>query len=231
MALLVRTWNLYHGRTAPPSGRTHLERMVRLIVEGDPDVVALQEVPVWALDDLRRWSGMSALNAVARPARLGAVGRRITAVAPDVVRSAFSGQANAMLLGDALVAAGPERVVTLNPGARRERRVCQVVPVRRDGAALTLANLHATAHDPAAARLELARAADELPSAGAAVVCGDFNVAATGLDGFSPPISGIDQILLRGLEFERPPAAWPRARRRLGRVLLSDHAPVEAVIR
>ena len=30
MGLVIRTWNLYHGRTHPKSGRTYLERMVRL---------------------------------------------------------------------------------------------------------------------------------------------------------------------------------------------------------
>jgi endonuclease/exonuclease/phosphatase family metal-dependent hydrolase len=188
-------------------------------------------VPVWALDDLGRWSGMRPYGAVARPPRGGALGRRVTGLAPDLVRSAFSGQANALLLGGAVVADAPERVVTLNPGARLERRVCHVVPVRRNGERLTIGNLHATAHDHAAARLELVRVADELSVGGAALVCGDFNVPATGLDGFSAPIAGIDQIVVRELEFERRPATWPRDRRRLGRVLLSDHAPVEAVIR
>jgi endonuclease/exonuclease/phosphatase family metal-dependent hydrolase len=47
---------------------------------------------------------------------------------------------------------------------------------------------------------------------------------------FSSPIKGIDQILLRGLEFVRPPQAWRDGRRRLGAHLLSDHAPIEAEI-
>ena len=51
------------------------------------------------------------------------------------------------------------------------------------------------------------------------------------MPGFSEPIDGIDQALVRGLEFERGPEAWPEARRRVGGELLSDHAPVEAVIR
>ena len=49
MGLVIRTWNLYHGRTHPKSGRTYLERMVRLASIDAPDVVALQEVPLWAL--------------------------------------------------------------------------------------------------------------------------------------------------------------------------------------
>ena len=59
MSLLVRTWNVFHGRTSPPSSALHLEEMVRTVVEDGPDVVAFQEVPVWALDRLEAWSGMT----------------------------------------------------------------------------------------------------------------------------------------------------------------------------
>ena len=45
--------------------------------------------------------------------------------------------------------------------------------------------------------------------------------------GFSQPLAGsIDQILVRGAP-STPPEAWPEERRRVGRRLLSDHAPVE----
>ena len=64
MRLLVRTWNLFHGRTLPESGRTELEGMVRLVTADAPDVVCLQEVPVWALRQLPGWSAMSAFGAV-----------------------------------------------------------------------------------------------------------------------------------------------------------------------
>jgi endonuclease/exonuclease/phosphatase family metal-dependent hydrolase len=62
------------------------------------------------------------------------------------------------------------------------------------------------------------------------VLCGDFNVPRFTVPDFSPPIEGIDQILLRGLELERGPDRWPKERRRVNGHLLSDHAPVEAVI-
>jgi endonuclease/exonuclease/phosphatase family metal-dependent hydrolase len=48
---------------------------------------------------------------------------------------------------------------------------------------------------------------------------------------FSPPLSGgIDQILVRGAGFARAPHRWPKERRRVDGRLLSDHAPVEAVL-
>ncbi len=225
----MRTWNLYHGRTKPPSGRTYLERMVRLVTEG-ADLVGLQEVPVWGLTRLHGWSGMAAFGAIARPPRLGAFGRRLTERAPDVFRSAFSGQANALLVRAPLRALGEPRVVELRRRGVLERRVCQLVRLRAERANMLVANFHATAHVEVLAREEVAQVAKAVAGEEPAIVCGDFNVRGQGLPGFSPPLPGIDQVLVRGLELARGPQAWRRERRALDGVLLSDHAPVEAEV-
>jgi endonuclease/exonuclease/phosphatase family metal-dependent hydrolase len=230
VTLLVRTWNLYHGRTKPNSGRAHLEQAVKLAADGRPDVVALQEVPVWALRSLEGWSGLRAVGAVARRGLGGRLAARVTAVAPDLFRSALTGQANALLVAPAHEIVGEPRAVRLNPGYRGERRICQVVEVEAGGARLRIGNLHATAHHAEQARREIERVAALFTGSGAAVVCGDFNVPGLGLAGFSEPIGGIDQILVSGARFERPPERWPDERRRVDGVLLSDHAPVEAVV-
>jgi endonuclease/exonuclease/phosphatase family metal-dependent hydrolase len=202
--------------------------MVRLVSAG-ADVVALQEVPAWAVTRLGRWSEMTAAGAVARPARLGRVGRALTARAPDVFRSAFNGQANALLVAPPLALSG-NRVVELRPRGARERRVCQLARVEGSGRRFLVANFHATAHAPELAHEEVAHVGRLVTGVEAAVVCGDFNVPETGLTGFSAPIRGIDQILVRGLAVESGPAVWEDLRRRLDGRLLSDHAPVEAVI-
>lgn len=186
MPLLVRTWNLFHGNTSPPGRESRLEEMVRLAAADGPDVVCLQEVPLWALELLDDWSGMIAVGAVAAPARIGplpstaGIGRRLTSLRPGLLRSAFAGQGNAVLGAAPLRVVSSDSIVLnsrrfrvaqadwlrLPPLARlawaRERRVCQAVRLARpDGTTMLIANLHATAYrpDPRLADAELLRAA------------------------------------------------------------------------
>jgi len=248
--VLVRTWNLYHGNSSPPSRTNHLERMVRLASADRPEVLCLQEVPAWALEHLTEWSGMTVIGDVAQRPRLGPlpstaeVGRRLTALNPGLLRSAFSGQANALLT--TLDALGRWRCV-LNPrGVRRrtdvevvqrlawakERRICQAARLRLpDGKTAIAANVHASHVDPRITLTEVERAgafATGLAAPGEPVVlAGDFNMAPdlTGY-GFDEPGWGIDHVLVRGLAAGEQ-RAWPEKRRRLDGLLLSDHAPVE----
>ena len=236
MSLLVRTWNLYHGRTFPKSAHTYLERMVRLVSLDAPDVVALQEVPLWALGRLERWSGMRALWATTVPSFLGPIARFVTDLDPARVRFTVAGQANALLVNPHFEVA-QHRVFVLNPDVSqwdwifqgRQRRVCQTADLLVGERRLVVANLHAT-NNPDLARVEVEVAAESVVGASRCVLCGDFNVPRFAVPEFSPPIDGIDQILVRGLELERRPESWPADRRRVDGGLLSDHAPVEAVV-
>jgi endonuclease/exonuclease/phosphatase family metal-dependent hydrolase len=237
VSLLVRTWNLYHGRTSPKSGRTYLEQMVRLASLDAPDVVALQEVPLWALGRLERWSGMQALWAVTVPNLLGPLARFLTDLDPVRVRFSVEGQANAVLLNPRFEVAG-HKVLVLNPEVPawdwvfhgRQRRVCQAVEVDAHGRTVLIGNIHAT-DDPDKARLEVAVAAELLAGYERCVLCGDFNVVEHRVPDFSPPLpGGIDQILVRGAQIEHGPDRWVKERRRVNGKLLSDHAPVEAVL-
>jgi endonuclease/exonuclease/phosphatase family metal-dependent hydrolase len=120
------------------------------------------------------------------------------------------------------------------------RRMLWLRLEREDGAALCVATLHATAHRPQRAAVEVERAAQAALgwSAGAALVLGgDFNVRPRehpglfarlrdelGLSDPSGP-GDIDHVLARGLAAEQ----GPRARdRRVDGIELSDHAPVFA---
>ena len=238
MRLLVRSWNLYHGRTHPPSERLYLERMVRLATADAPDVVALQEVPMWAVRRLEAWSGMAGAWAMTMPALLGPLARRATDADPVRLRSSLTGQANALLVNPHLPVRRHRRVV-LNPGLSRtdwlvrggQRRVCHAVEAETRAGPLVLANLHAS-NDPDRKLVaeEIERAVRFLAGPEPCVLCGDFNAERHAVPGFSEPIEGIDQILVRGLALVRPPEAWPEERRRADGALLSDHAPVDAVV-
>src|SRR6188474_95163 len=108
--VLIRSWNLFHGNTCPPSQTTYLEEMARLASADRPDVLLLQEIPVWALERLGEWTGMNAIGDVAqRPV-----------LRPGLLRSAFSGQGNAILLGAGLVPLSHEAVVLNPPAFRKE---------------------------------------------------------------------------------------------------------------
>ena len=202
MRLLVRTWNLFHGNADPPERGAFLEEMVRLASADRPDLLCLQELPLWSLDHLDDWSDMTAVADVAARPRLPAeLGRRITDLNHGLFRSAFTGQGNALLVGASLRLV-EHRVVVLNPrGYRRsqarrlrlglverlawakERRVCQVARVRReDGSTLAVANLHATSHGPerGLAEAELLRAASFVDGFARpdepVLLCGDLNL-------------------------------------------------------
>jgi endonuclease/exonuclease/phosphatase family metal-dependent hydrolase len=244
---------------------TLLKEMVELAAE-DADVLCLQELPVWALGVLDDWSGKTAVADVAQRARLGPVpssaelGRVITALNHGLFRSAFTGQANAILLRPELRLI-EHRTVVLNPrsfrraqarrlglGALarlawgRERRVCQAVRIRRGDETVVIGNLHATSYpDRRLPDAELLRAAVFIDGFARpqepVLLVGDFNVSLRnsrtladligpewGFAGASP--TGIDHVLVRGLEAGRP-ARWEPERRAFEGRLLSDHAPVE----
>jgi hypothetical protein len=181
--------------------------MVRLASADRPDVLCLQELPVWALSHLAGWSGMKAFGDVAQQPRLGPVpipaelGRELSALHHGLLRSAFSGQANAILLSPDAEVLAHERLVLNSREFRdketrrlrlgliarlawaKERRIVQAVRARfPDDRTVLAANLHATSFDAdqRLADAELLRAAtfaDGLAEPGDVVVlAGDFNV-------------------------------------------------------
>jgi endonuclease/exonuclease/phosphatase family metal-dependent hydrolase len=204
--VLIRTWNLFHGNTLPPTRRAYLREMVELATADRPDVVCLQEVPAWALGLVGDWAGMQAVTARTMLPRIGPVeipsrlGRALTSVNHGLFRSAFAGQGNAILLqgGTAIDAV---QAVTLNSPAlcraeaprlglsdaqiRRweaERRVCQIVRADLGAGPVRIANLHASsiAGDPRFADCELRLAVSLVEQAATpgelVVVAGDLNV-------------------------------------------------------
>ena len=200
--MLVRSWNLFHGNAVPPQRRSFLDEMIELATEDEPDVLCVQEVPAWAL-------GRFTVGDVAARPSLGplpstaGIGKHVTGIHPGLLRSAFSGQGNAMLVAPALRVLSHEHL-TLNPrrfrdaqarklglGAlarlawRKERRIVQAARLQaQDGRTFLVANTHCTSFpDRRIAQAELLRAAwfatsTALPE-DVVVLAGDFNLTAS----------------------------------------------------
>jgi len=163
--VLIRSWNLYHGNAKPPGRDDYIEDMVELAAADKPDVLCLQEVPVWALPLLAEWSGMQAFGDVAERPSLGPLpstaelGRMITQHDHGFFRSLLTGQANATLVRPGARVLS-RRCIVLNPRhfrtmqARRlglgllarlawakERRICNALRVEMDGRTLLVVGL------------------------------------------------------------------------------------------
>ena len=221
MALLVRSWNVFHGNTYPVGRRSRLEEMIRLATADGPDVVCLQELGVWSLARLEGWSGMHAASAVARRPRLPAgLAGAITRLNQGFFRSALEGQAQAILTRGPAESLGVLRVSEWG----RELRI--VNAVRYGG--VVIGNVHATNdfRDPGVPRAEIERASaflDSLARPGEPrILAGDFNLRDPALPG-----PGIDQVVVSGADVT-PLEVWPTARRSQNGAVLSDHAPIES---
>jgi len=230
MSLLVRSWNVHHGMTSPRTRRNYLEQAVRLVSSDHPDVVCLQEVPLWGRRQIEGWSDMTMIWHSSRrvwfPPRLGGW---ITRLNQGFFRSAVSGQANAILLDRSLQTL--EQHWSVISRGRRERRICQAVRL----AGIVIANLHTSgvAGHPEIGAAETTRALAFLESLAqpgdALIFAGDLNLRSKqlpDLPGFSPPGPGIDHIFVRGAEVG-PLGVWPQAHRTIAAGVLSDHAPIE----
>ena len=161
---------------------------------------------MWGIRRLAGWTGMTVVGDVAQQPRLGPfpstaeIGRLVTDLNHALLRSAFTGQANAVLLSPRLRVLD-HRDVALNAysyrraQARRlrlglvnrlawgkERKTCQALRVQRDEGTFILANMHVTGStDKRIPDAELLRAAvfvDGMARPDEPVVlAGDFNLS------------------------------------------------------
>ena len=91
----VLTWNLFHGRSDPPAGRSLLNEFAATLDAWEWDVALLQEVPPWWPPLLGRACGASARTALTSRNWLLGLRREISARNPDVLK-AWGGGANAI---------------------------------------------------------------------------------------------------------------------------------------
>ncbi len=210
----VLTWNLFHGRSVPGSGRDLEPEFTAALAGWRWEIALLQEVPPWWGPGLGAGTGASARVALTArnlglPLR-AVLGRRL----PDLMKS--SGGANAILVRGQAV--HEHRVQRLR--RRPERRVAHAVRTA-DGA--WWGNLHAQVHSEERAQADLRTAAAALERwagvDGRRVLGGDTNVrrpVAPGLVHLGG--NHVDHVLAHG---------WRRVgARTLDAGPLSDHAPV-----
>jgi len=213
VAVRVLTWNLFHGRSVPPSGRSLAREFAAALAGWEWDVALLQEVPPWFPPLLGEEFRMQLTSRN----QLLPLTRAVSLRNPDLLKS-WGGGANAILVrGERML---DHRVRTLRSWP--ERRVVHGVRLERGW---WVCNLHAQAHSEARAQADVAlaaRTAIEWSAGAPAVLGGDLNTRAPVAPGFEV-VAGhsVDHVLTRLRRAGGPG-------RTLQRGQLSDHVPVLA---
>jgi endonuclease/exonuclease/phosphatase family metal-dependent hydrolase len=218
-ALRVVTWNLFHGRSLPPAGRSLGDEFATALADWEWDVALLQEVPPWWPPMLARRAGAQERTVHTSRNWLAPLQRALAERLPDLMKS-WGGGANTILSRRGIE---DHRHTMLRRWP--ERRVAHAVRMS-DGT--WAVNLHATAHHPARAAVDLWRArAAALEWSGSAplVLGGDLNLRDPRLPAFVHAAHGtVDHVFCRGWE----PQGGGET---LARGELSDHAPVAVDLR
>ena len=170
-ALRVLTWNLYHGRSRPPSGRSLLNEFAAALDGWAWDVALLQEVPPVVAADAR--AGVPAQQRTQLTSRnwLLPVRRAISARNPDLLKSGGGG-ANAILVRGARSSS----TARCGCGGRRRAGGC-TASGSTDGA--WAVNVHSQNHPEALALADTRKAIDAARewAAGAPLIFGgDINL-------------------------------------------------------
>ena len=217
--LRVLTWNLFHGRARPPAGHSLLGEFGAALAGWDWDVALLQEVPHWWASKLGEATGSQPARALTARNWVPPLQRLLAERFPDALKSG---------------AGGSNVILTRSQSTDHRRRRLRFWPERRTvhgvrlASGVGVANLHATAHDPprAAIDIERARRAAIEWAAGAPVVMGgDLNEPRPRMAGFvHADGSNVDHVFARGLEPAGPADELERGH-------LSDHAPLAVALR
>jgi endonuclease/exonuclease/phosphatase family metal-dependent hydrolase len=226
--LRVLTWNLFHGRSLPPAGRSLASEFSQTLAAWDWDVALLQEVPPWWPGQLARATGAEPLVALTSRNTALLLRRALAQRWPDLMKS-NGGGANAILVRQPFA---QQRSLRLR--LRPERRVAQLA---RLTGGVCVVNFHASSVR-ALAEDELRRllAFAARWSGGAPLVLGgDLNLRSPELiaAGFVHAAArDVDHVFARGMlpagSAQRLDRSVPLATRR---VALSDHVPLAVTLR
>jgi endonuclease/exonuclease/phosphatase family metal-dependent hydrolase len=209
----VLTWNLFHGRSVPPSGRSLGAEFAAALAGWEWDVALLQEVPPWFPPALAQTARAAYRMQLTSRNQLLPLRRAISVRNPDILKSGGGG-CNAILV---------RGMPILEHRSARLRRLPEgrwVHGVRLpDGWAV---NVHAHNHPEPAAQADCERAIAAMRSWGPLVVFGgDVNLKHPSFPGLlhvagnhvdhlftdGRPAAGKGQVLDRGHLSDHPPVA------------------------
>jgi endonuclease/exonuclease/phosphatase family metal-dependent hydrolase len=207
------TWNLYHGRSPDPAGRSLLREFSAALSGWDWDVALLQEVPPWWPEPLARDAGAQARWVLTSRNGLLSARRALSSRNPDILKS-NGGGANAILVRGSVL---EHRWTSLTRVP--ERRVAH--GVRTPGG--WVANLHATNPDGREDTLRALAAARAWAGGAPLLFGGDLNVTRPSLEGMVRVAGNhVDHLFTDGRR--------GRDAEVLSRGRLSDHAPVAVTV-
>jgi endonuclease/exonuclease/phosphatase family metal-dependent hydrolase len=227
----VLSWNLFHGRSLPPTRHALLDEFAERLAAWRWNVALLQEVPPWWPVALARLSGAEQRSALTSRNSLLALRRLLAARRPELLKS-NGGGCNAIL---SRIPIDEHRAIRLR--VRPERRVAQLVRLA-DGTCL--ANYHASTRVPLAED-ELARLwqlALDFARGAPLILGGDLNLrtpaapVAVG-DVAHAAARDVDHLFIRGALATSGAEVLDRdVRLRDHRIVeLSDHPPLRVAVR
>jgi endonuclease/exonuclease/phosphatase family metal-dependent hydrolase len=212
----VLTWNLFHGRSVPPSGRSLGAEFAAALAGWEWDVAFLQEVPPWFPPKLAERARAAFRMQLTSRNQLLPLRRAISVRNPDILKSGGGG-ANAILV---------RGMPILDHRAARLRRLPEARWVH--GVRLPdgwFVNVHAHNHPEPAARADCERAIAVMRGWGPLVLFGgDVNLK-------HPEFPGLHHVAGNHVDhlFTDGRAAVDRGQV-LDRGTLSDHPPVAVTL-
>lgn len=266
MEFTAISWNLFHGRDFPPNPRlftwrsrllrleqrdaTHAQvnrdlqdEFARMLAAAEWDVALLQECPPRFAEPLARACGAEPHRVLTSRNSLGELRAAVARINPDLIASGEGGSNVTLVRGRGPLGRTVEKQEAAVHEGRPERRA---MALTRTASGVCIANLHATANQPALAAEDVLMAAQlsTLWAGDAPLIFGGdlnlrpdedpgvFDVLREQFELAGPTGPGaIDHLLTRGMSIVGPPTAWLAEERELRRpdglsLRLSDHAPV-----
>jgi endonuclease/exonuclease/phosphatase family metal-dependent hydrolase len=207
------TWNLYHGRSPKPAGRSLLKEFSEALAGWEWDVALLQEVPPWWPPALASAAGAQERTVLTSRNSLLALRRLISEWNPDILKS-NGGGSNAILVRGEILGDGWVEL-TRTP----ERRVAHGVRLA-DG---WVVNVHSSTHRDEWALRDTLRAVEWAP-APLLLFGGDVNLK------HPPELPGLRRVAGNHVDHLFTTGRPGRDAAVLDRGPLSDHAPVAVTI-